>query len=68
MSKIKLYTIWTEDQGLWINENVIITKNRKYAKKKLKDYCDNLEEDYWIEHGLAYIVELKVDVKDFEGK
>lgn len=74
MSKsVKIYTIITEDQGQWTDSysgNVFLTKSKKHAQQKLEKYCKNMGVEDWLDESdnLAYVVELEVDRKEFEGE
>lgn len=58
--KIKLYTIWSEDQQSWYNN--YLTSDRDHALKRMNDYCKTLNIEDWIKSGLIYLEEVWADI------
>ena len=55
---MKVYSIWTEDEGTWWPD--FVTDDKVYAEKVLSDYLRSIGCEYWLMDGMARIEEADV--------
>lgn len=68
MDSVKLYTIYTKDGGYWLSpESPFLTQDMEYAKKVLGIYVTQLGVHEWVSDGQAYVVELNVEQRVWDG-
>jgi hypothetical protein len=57
--KIKVYSIESEDQGLWFPH--YLTKSKEKAQKTIEQYCKDNDCTSWIKNRLINIIEAELD-------
>lgn len=66
---IKLYTIYTEDGGYWLDpSNPFITEAKVYAGAVLKLYLQHTGKEHWAGTEKAKIVNLDIEERVFNGQ
>lgn len=57
--KIKVYSIWSEDQGSWWPRYVVTS--RREAEEEIVRHCEALGVEDWINTSLIYIDEGEIE-------